>query len=412
EKVMAMQAYNEIEEAEWVADEITRLHKTEERGYSDFAILYRTNAQSRSFEDVLARRRIPYRLVGGVRFWERREIKDLLAYLRFLYNPSDPVSFARITGVPRRKLGPATVDALVAHAQATSQDLMQVLAAPGSAPGLPRSALQPLGRFRAQLESLRAMLGVLRPSELIDTVIEVIGLREHYADGTLQGDARLENLDELRGLAQEFDELEPAAALEGFLTEVALVSDVDAYDESGEGVTLITLHMVKGLEFPVVFLAGLEEGLLPHQRALEADAGKDMAEERRLCYVGITRAKQRLYLSCAFRRHLHGRTQPAFPSRFLLDIPPALLATGRGSAPIAPPRGGYRERLAQRQVEAAPVPPPVQRFATGDRVEHTSFGSGVVVKSTLTRTDEELVVKFDRAGLKILSGTLAPLSKV
>ncbi len=412
DRVVAIQAYNEVEEAEFAADEIERLRRQEGRGYADFAVLYRTNAQSRAFEDVLGRRRIPFRLVGGIRFWERREIKDLLAYLRFLYNPSDPVSFARITGVPRRKLGPATVDALVAHAQATSQDLMQVLAAPGSAPGLPRSALQPLGRFRAQLESLRAMLGVLRPSELIDTVIEVIGLREHYADGTLQGDARLENLDELRGLAQEFDELEPAAALEGFLTEVALVSDVDAYDESGEGVTLITLHMVKGLEFPVVFLAGLEEGLLPHQRALEADAGKDMAEERRLCYVGITRAKQRLYLSCAFRRHLHGRTQPAFPSRFLLDIPPALLATGRGSAPIAPPRGGYRERLAQRQVEAAPVPPPVQRFATGDRVEHTSFGSGVVVKSTLTRTDEELVVKFDRAGLKILSGTLAPLSKV
>ncbi len=244
-------------------------------------------------------------------------------------------------------------------------------------------------------------------------------LEQHYKDGTPQGDARLENISELRGLAEDFDDRDPGQGLEDLLAEVALVSDVDAYDEDGEGVTLITLHMVKGLEFPVVFMVGMEEGLLPHQRALDESAesikvdlaANEMAEERRLCYVGMTRAKDRLYLSCAFRRHLYGRSQPAFPSRFLADIPQSLLASPQGQAPVAPPRQGYRERFQERQVQAAPAAPPVQRFATGDRVTHAAFGMGTVVKSTLTRTDEELLVKFDKSGLKILSGMLAPLTK-
>jgi DNA helicase-2/ATP-dependent DNA helicase PcrA len=419
EKVTATQAYNEIEEAEFVADEIERLRKTEQRGYSDFAILYRTNAQSRSFEDVLARRHIPYRLVGGVRFWERREVKDVVAYLRFCFNPRDALSFSRIVSVPPRKIGDKTVEALSAHAQATEADFLSMLADPSVVPNLPRPAIVPLQKFRVQLESLRAVMGVLRPSELLDHVIEVMGLKAHYLDGTPQGEARLENLNELRGLAESFDDRDPAQGLEDFLAEVALVSDVDAYDENGEGVTLITLHMVKGLEFPVVFMVGMEEGLLPHQRALDereenpslVGATTEMAEERRLCYVGMTRAKDRLYLSCAFRRSLYGRSQPAFPSRFLTEIPQSMLAAPRGSAPVAPPRQGYKERYQERQIQAAPAEPPVQRFASGDRVTHPAFGAGTVVKSTLTRTDEELVIKFDRAGLKILSGMLAPLSK-
>ena len=419
EKVMAMQAYNEVEEAEFVADEIQRLHEREKRGYSDFAILYRTNAQSRSFEDVLARRRIPYRLVGGIRFWERREVKDLVAYLRFCFNPHDAVSFGRIVSVPSKKIGDKTVEALSLQAQATESDFLTLLSGPFNVPGLPRAAAAPLEKFRAQLESVRAVMGVLRPTELIDHVVEVMGLRAHYLDGTPQGEARLENINELRGLAENFDDRDPAQGLEDFLAEVALVSDVDAYDENGQGATLITLHMVKGLEFPVVFLVGMEEGLLPHQRALDEheenptlkSATTEMAEERRLAYVGMTRAKDRLYLSCAFRRHLYGRSQPAFPSRFLTEIPQSMLAAPQGSAPVAPPRQGYKERLVERQVQAAPAEPPVQRFWSGDRVTHPAFGAGTVVKSTLTRTDEELVIKFDKAGLKILSGMLAPLTK-
>src|SRR5207247_373385 len=302
---------------------------------------------------VLARRRIPYRLVGGIRFWERREVKDLVAYMRFCFNPRDALSFSRIVSVPSRKIGNVTVDAVNSFARDSEADIMAILVDPGRVPG------------------------------------------------------------------ESFDDRDPAQGLEDFLAEVALVSDVDAYDENGEGVTLITLHMVKGLEFPVVFMVGMEEGLLPHQRALDereenpslVGASTEMAEERRLAYVGMTRAKDRLYLSCAFRRHLYGRSQPAFPSRFLTDIPQSMLAAPRGSAPVAPPRQGYKERYLERQVEAAPAPPPVQRFASGDRVSHPAFGAGTVVKSTLTRTDEELVIKFDKVGLKILSGMLAPLTK-
>jgi DNA helicase-2/ATP-dependent DNA helicase PcrA len=411
EQVSAAQLYNEIEEAEYVADEIDRLRRVEGRRYGDFAVLYRINAQSRSFEDVFGRRRIPYRLVGGVRFWERREVKDLLAYLRVVQNPADTVSFARIVNVPRRKIGPVSVDAVVTAATERSATVLEVLARAESIPGLPRAALAPLERFRVQLESIRATLGALPPSELIDHVIEATGLEEHYTDGTPQGDARLENLQELRGLAQEFDTHQDLAeALELFLTEITLRSDVDAYAEDEEGVTLITLHMVKGLEFPVVFLVGVEENLLPHRRAVEDE--RELPEERRLCYVGITRAKDRLYLTCAFRRHLYGQAQPGFPSRFLQEIPQAMLAAPRrGAAPVAPPRGGYRERMIERQVQAAPAGPPVQRYKEGDRVTHPKFGRGVVMKSTLTRTDEELVVRFDATGVKILNGTYAQLTK-
>jgi DNA helicase-2/ATP-dependent DNA helicase PcrA len=414
EQVSAAQLYNEVEEAEYVADEIERLRRVERRRYGEFAVLYRVNAQSRSFEDVFGRRRIPYRLVGGVRFWERREVKDLLAYLRVVQNPADTVSFARIVNVPRRKIGPVSVDAVVTAATERGTTVLEALARPEAIAGLPRTANAPLERFRQQLESLRATVGAMPPSELVDHVIDVTGLEAHYTDGTPQGDARIENLRELRGLAQEYDtHADQAEALELFLTEVTLRSDVDAYAEDDEGVTLITLHMVKGLEFPVVFLVGVEENLLPHRRAVEDES--EMPEERRLCYVGITRAQDRLYLSCAFRRHLYGQAQPGFPSRFLTEIPQALLAAPRrGAAPVAPPRssGAYRERLIERQVAPAPAGPPVQRYREGDRVSHPKFGLGVVMKSTLTRTDEELVVRFDASGVKILNGTIAPLTKV
>ena len=418
EKVTAVQAYNEVEEAEFVADEIERLRRREDRRYADYAVLYRINAQSRAFEDVFGRRRIPYRLVGGVRFWERREVKDMLAYLRFVFNPADTVSFGRIVNVPRRKVGPVTVEKVVAHARTRESTPLAVLDTPEEIPGVNKAAVAPLLRFRDQLQSLRATLGVIRPSELVKQVIEVMGLEAYYDDGTPQGEARLQNLDEVRGLAEEFDTREdPLVGLEEFLTEVALVSDVDAYSEDDEGVTLITLHMVKGLEFPVVFIAGLEEGLLPHQRALDDPSGKEMAEERRLAYVGITRARDRLYLSCAFRRHLFGQSRASFASRFLGDIPQALIAQpAKGAAPAPPPRPGsggpgYRERMLERQIEEAPARPLVQRFKAGDLVAHPSFGAGTVMKSTLTRSDEELVVRFDKAGVKILSGTLAPLNK-
>src|SRR5437763_7257332 len=206
DKVVATQAYNEYEEAEFVADEIERLRKTESRGYSDFAVLYRTNAQSRAFEDVLARRRIPYRLVGGVRFWERREVKDVVAYMRFCFNPRDALSFSRIVSVPSRKIGNVTVDAVNAFARESEADILAILSDPHHVPGVPKTAVGPLQGFRAQIESLRATMGVLRPSELVDHVDEVMDLRRYYLHGTPQGEARIENLNELRGLDEHYHE--------------------------------------------------------------------------------------------------------------------------------------------------------------------------------------------------------------
>ena len=418
EKINAAQLYNEVEEAEYVADEVQRLRRQDGMSYGDAAVLYRTNAQSRAFEDVFRRRRIPYRLIGGVRFWERAEVKDLLAYLRFLHNPSDIVSFARLVNAPRRKIGPKSVDALQAQAQATGRNLLEVAADPASVPGLPKPAQGPARTLHDQLQSILATVGVLRPSDLVEHLIDLVGLIAHHRDGTPQGDARIENLREVQGLAAEFDVREdPRAGLEEFLTDIALVSDVDSLGEQEPGVTLITLHMVKGLEFPTVFLVGMEEGLLPHRRAVEDE--RELPEERRLCYVGITRAERRLYLTCSFRRHLFGQAQAGLPSRFLAEIPRQLLAPPRkGAAPVAPPRsdsrGGpsaYRERLLARQTEPVPAPAPVQRFAAGDLVNHPKFGPGTVLKSTLTRTDEELMIQFDRAGMKIMSGMLAPLVK-
>ena len=411
ERVIALQAYNEVEEAEFVSDEIERLRRSERRRYGDFAVLYRTNAQSRAFEDVFNRRRVPYRLVGGIKFWERREIKDVLAYLRLLANPADAVSFSRVVNVPRRKIGDVTVERLVAFSRERDISVLESAERALEA-GAPKASLGPIQGFLAQLKSMRAGVGALAPSELVDLVIELAGLRAHYEDGTPQGEARIENLAELHGLAQEYDELDRSESLDSFLADAALTSDVDTYEGDEQSVTLITLHMVKGLEFPVVFLVGLEEGLLPHQRSME-QGPKALEEERRLAYVGITRARDRLYLSCAFRRHIFGQSAAGMPSRFLQDIPPALIAPPReGKVPAPPPRSRpYREVLRERQVEAAPAAPPVQRFRTGERVRHPAFGAGVILKSTLTRIDEELIVKFDSAGLKTLSGSLAPLVK-
>jgi DNA helicase-2/ATP-dependent DNA helicase PcrA len=323
------------------------------------------------------------------------------------------VSFARIVNVPRRKIGDVTVERLVSFARERDIAVLEATERAVEA-GVPKAALGPLDGFLRQLKSLRAAAGAMRPSELVDLVIEIAGLKAYYDDGTPQGEARIENLAELHGLAEEYDGHEPAEALDEFLSDVALTSDVDTYEGGEDSLTLITLHMVKGLEFPVVFMVGLEEGLLPHQRALE-EGDRAIEEERRLCYVGITRARDRLYLSCAFRRHLFGQAAAGMPSRFLGDIPQALISAPReGRIPAPPPRpsaGAYRERFMERSAAPAPAPPPVQRFKEGNRIRHPTFGEGVVIKSTLTRTDEELVVKFDRAGLKILSAGLAPLEK-
>jgi DNA helicase-2/ATP-dependent DNA helicase PcrA len=308
-------------EAAFVGDEILTLEQTEGWTHSDFAILYRTNAQSRSFEKALMARRIPYHLVGGLRFWDRREVKDAVAYLRFLANPSDAVSFDRIANVPKRRISEKTAQAAIGAASDGGVSILDVCGTPAQVPVRP-DAQEALATFHAQVAPIVAEVGRRRPHELLQLLIRHCNLSEHYDDGTPGGSARLDNLVELRELAQGYERFAPAKALERLLTDIALTSGADDTD-ARERVTLITLHMAKGLEYPVVFLTGLEDKMLPHERAFEEPGG--LEEERRLCYVGITRAQRRLYLTVANVRTIFAKTVALASSQFLQDVPPALL---------------------------------------------------------------------------------------
>jgi DNA helicase-2/ATP-dependent DNA helicase PcrA len=407
ERVQLISVYDEQEEAQTICAEIDRLVAQEGASLADCAVLYRTNAQSRALEDTMLRRGMPYRLVGGQRFYERREIKDVLAYLRLIANPRDAVSFGRIVNVPRRKIGDKTVAEIERLARRRGVTPFEAVATLlPDAEGINTAAAAALEGFHRLIEGLRAASTALPLPQLVKRVLVDTGYRDHLRDGTPEGEERWANVTELTGLAAEHAELEPPAGLTRFLEQVALVSDVDSLDGSGAGVTLITLHQVKGLEFPVVFIAGLEEGLLPHIRALEAGEG-GIAEERRLTYVGITRAQRRLYLLHAFRRHLHGAPQLAAASRFLDELPRELLDTPRRPAAGLPadPRtpGAVRAALHAHAVRPNPVEVAPQRFSEGMRVGHARYGRGTILKSTMTRSGEEVVIRFDTSGVKIFA---------
>jgi len=283
------------------------------------------------------------------------------------------------------------------------------LADPTSVAGITSAAAGALLEFRDMIENLRGEMEKHPLEEVVGMMLVRSGLQGMVSDGTPEGEDRWQNMLEFKGLASEYSGLSGREALGRFLEEAALVSDVDSLDETRPGMTLITLHMVKGLEFPVVFMVGMEEGLLPHLRALEEPGGVD--EERRLCYVGMTRAMKRLYLFNAFRRHLFGTANLNLPSRFLAELPEAIIERPAGSIRMQPGPGNRNTVLdAVSRQPPAPAPPLVQRYQAGQRVSHKTFGNGEVVKSTMTRTDEELIVRFDNLGIKILSASMAPLT--
>jgi DNA helicase-2/ATP-dependent DNA helicase PcrA len=418
QKVRIISVYDEQEEAVAITSEIERLVQSEDFSYSDCAVLYRTNAQSRALEDVLLRRGIPYRLVGGPRFYERREIKDVLAYLRLIANPRDAVSFARIVNVPRRKIGDRTVDELERLARRHGISPFEAVDRLDEAEALGAAAVAALESFRALVDGLRHDAERMVLPELVERVLVESGYKLMLQDGSQEGEERWNNVTELVGLAGEYADATPPDGLQQFLENVALVSDVDSLDSGGEGVTLITLHQVKGLEFPVVFMAGMEEGLMPHLRAME-DGEAGLAEERRLAYVGITRARQRLYLLHAFRRHLYGAPQLAEASRFLRDLPAELIEipVRPGGPPPGDPRtpGAVHRAIHAHAVRPNPVEVAPQRYQQGMRVRHRKYGDGLILKSIMTRSGEEVTIKFEDAGLKIFAvadagAALTPLS--
>jgi DNA helicase-2/ATP-dependent DNA helicase PcrA len=408
-KIVVAQTYDEQEEAQAVAREAMRLVAEGDNRLGDIAVLYRTNAQSRALEEVLLRRGVPYRLIGGLRFYERREVKDMMAYLRLIANPQDTLSFSRIINVPRRKLGEKSLAQLGYWADAHGMSAWDALNRLDEMDDVTPAARSALGEFRDLINEIRAASQERRLVEAIDLLLMRSAYERYVKDAGSDGDERWANVLELRGLASEYDGLPPGEGLQAFLEETALMSDVDTMQEGTQGMTLITLHMVKGLEFPVVFMLGMEEGLFPHSRSL--DSPEDLEEERRLAYVGMTRAKDRLYLFHAFRRHLWGSANLNLPSRFLKDIPPELV-----DGPPGIPSGIDGEGMAPaRVVEATRPGAPLelrQRYHPGDNLDHRSWGHGRVMKSTMTRTDEELIVKFDKVGVKILAVSLAPITKL
>jgi superfamily I DNA/RNA helicase len=406
EPVRLITVYDEREEALAVCSEIERLIGREGLSLSECAVLYRTNAQSRAFEEVFLRRGIPYRLVGGVRFYDRKEVKDVLAYLRLCANPRDAVSFGRVVNVPRRKIGDRTVTELERLARRKQLAPLEAARRLEESDGLGPGAFSALTAFVELIDRLRLQAQSVPLPVLMEHVVIDTGYREMLQDGTRESEERWANVMELIGLAAEYADVPAPDGLFQFLENVALVSDVDSLDDTASSVTLITLHQVKGLEFSAVFIAGMEEGLLPHVRSME-DGEAGIAEERRLAYVGVTRARRHLYLLHAFRRHLYGAPQLAEASRFLQEIPKELLEVpmrpgGRLVASIRAP-GAVREAVHAHAVRPNPVAVAPQRYREGMRIRHDGYGEGTVLKSTMTRAGEELVIKFDDHGVKIFA---------
>ncbi|NLP19097.1 MAG: UvrD-helicase domain-containing protein, partial [Firmicutes bacterium] len=406
EKIQVYRAADERGEAEYVAREVVQLRGA---GYSwrDFAILYRTNAQSRVLEEIFRNMGIPYSLVGTLGFYERREIKDLVAYMRLLVNPDDGVSLNRVINIPRRGIGPVSFGRIEAYARARSLPLTDVLPLAEEIPGLNRKVRANLLKFAQVLNTLRNLSRQLPVSELIPQILSLTGYRELLEEeGSAEALGRLENLQEFRTVAQEFEDRGEDGSLEDFLVGISLLSDADTYLDGEDALVMMTLHNAKGLEFPVVFLVGMEEGLLPHNRSL--DRPGEVEEERRLCYVGITRAQERLYLVYAYERTLYGRRQRYLPSRFINEIPPEVKEEVGNRR-----RGGF---LVGSNSHGEPVPrkkvPRDLAFRPGDRVYHRAWGEGTVISISGEEEDPTVTVSFPAEGFRNLSLRYAPLKKL
>jgi len=407
--VAIVETFNEEEEARFVVSEIEKLVKEKLVSPGGCAVMYRVNAQSRALEEAFMRYGIRYKLVGGTRFYQRREVKDMIAYLRLVHNPGDNVSLARVINVPGRGIGQRTLAELSSWSKSHDVPLYAALkqVAEKKGPPLTPRASFALTSFLNLIEGLSGRSREMKLVDLLDEVLKESGYRE-YISSEEDGEERWENILELRAAAEEYNELSPAEALVNFLEKISLVSDIDEIDSLADAPTLITLHQAKGLEFPVVFIVGMEEGLLPHRRSFDDPA--QMEEERRLCYVGITRAQKLVYLLRAYRRALFGSSMAGLPSRFLESIPPHL-ATSKSKWEDETREHEYTPVTAilSRQ---SPTPPASIDLKAGDRVRHTRFGEGVVTDCLPTRDDHQVTVQFTEAGIKRLLASLAHLEKI
>ena len=420
EPTAVVETYTEQEEAQFVVSEIESLVGQGIAGLGDCAVMYRTNAQSRPLEEAFIRYGTPYKLVAGTRFYERREIKDVIAYLRLIQNPYDSVGLSRAINVPRRGIGQRSLSELSHWAKSLGVPEYRALQlideskqdAEAQHPFNSRSS-RALTGFLCMMEEFIARSRELKLVDLLDFVVKHSGYKE-YVSNEPDGEERWENILELRTVAKQHSDLKPQEGLASFLEGVTLVSDVDGLDESVEAVTLITLHQAKGLEFPVVFIIGMEEGILPHFKSL--DDPEQMDEERRLCYVGITRAGQKLYLVRAFRRSLMGSSTVNLPSRFLSDIPTHLISGGdlwqRENSQVPDAVYSWNKSSSISPTHASAPAITMLELKAGDHVRHSQFGDGIVVSCQPVKDDSEVVISFDGAGMKRLLMSFARLERV
>lgn len=418
-KIIHYQAQTEHDEADYIAGVIYNRHEISHEPYGDMAILFRTNAQSRVLEEKLMRYAIPYTMVGGTKFYDRKEIKDVLAYLRLLYNPEDSLSLTRIINVPKRNIGATTMEHVAAYAEEQGISLFEALSSTDEIP-VTKRARTSLENFAAMIFDLLNDIEGKDVLSLIETVIKQTGygdMLDKEAEHDPQGESRKENVGEFLSVAKDYMDSNPDGNLQDFLENVALVSDVDDFESSESKVTLMTLHAAKGLEFPVVFLTGLDEGLFPHSRTLMDP--EQVEEERRLAYVGITRAERQLYVTNAITRTMYGRISAYMPSRFLAEIPPQLMEDYHRKSAMPQSRttavpGKQRVSILTKPV-ASSLPKKhavTDTFAKGDKVRHKIWGIGTVLDVIGEGPNMQMKIQFPTKGVRQVVVKYAPLEKI
>ncbi len=413
-KIQHFTAQSEHEEAAFIGDTIAKKHDIHDVPYGDMAILYRTNAQSRVLEEALIKRALPYTMVGGTKFYDRKEIKDVLAYLRVLYNPFDDLSLLRIINVPKRSIGATTVAKLQDYAREKGTSLFMTLTQLHLIDSIKGKTKEKLEEFGILIFTLVSEMEDKTILDILESILDRTGYLAQLEESTdPQDQARAENIGELLSVAKDFQDTNPSGTVEDFLEQVALVNDVDSFEQEEAKVTLMTLHAAKGLEFPIVFLCGLEEGLFPHSRTLMNP--EEIEEERRLAYVGITRAEKELYISNATTRTVFGRTSSYLPSRFIDEIPEELVDGLRAKRKV--PDDIKRHVPQHMSVTSRPVTKPIVRneviadWKVGDTAIHSKWGNGKVINVTGEGAGMKLTIEFPTQGVRVVMAKFAPVKK-
>ena len=413
-KIQHFTAQSEHEEAAFIGDTIAKKHDIHGVPYGDMAILYRTNAQSRVLEEALIKRALPYTMVGGTKFYDRKEIKDVLAYLRVLYNPFDDLSLLRIINVPKRSIGATTVAKLQDYARANGTSLFMTLTQLHLVDSIKGKTKEKLEEFGILIFTLVAEMEDRTVLDILESILDRTGYLAQLEESTdPQDQARAENIGELLSVAKDFQDTNPSGTVEDFLEQVALVNDVDSFEQEESKVTLMTLHAAKGLEFPIVFLGGFEEGLFPHSRTLMNP--EEIEEERRLAYVGITRAEKELYISNATTRTVFGRTSSYLPSRFIDEIPEELVDGLRAKRKV--PDDIKRHVPQHMSVTSRPVTKPIVRneviadWKVGDTAIHSKWGNGKVINVAGEGAGMKLTIEFPTQGVRVVMAKFAHVKK-